>query len=172
MNVVSWSGAEATAPAVRAKRGQPLQPPRKLLVQAAGYAASGKGQEGGLVALMGASGSGKSTLLNALAGRTTLDAGELMLNGCKYDSRTSEKIGFVPQNDQLFSTLSVLETLKLHVTLRATADGPTEDAQFEALLRTLDLQDCMHIRIGEPGVTTGRRKGVSGGERKRIAIAL
>ena len=99
-----------------------------------------------------------------------LDTGELMLNGCKYDKRTSESIGFVPQNDQLFSTLSVLETLKLHAKLRAS--GTTADAQFDALLETLDLQGCMHTRIGEPGVTSGRRKGVSGGERKRIAIAL
>ena len=44
MVVVSWRGVEATAPAVRAKRGQPPPPPRKILVEAAGYAASGTGE--------------------------------------------------------------------------------------------------------------------------------
>jgi hypothetical protein len=59
-----------------------------------------------------------------------------------------------------------METIRLHATLR----GVTK-CNFEALLASLELGAVANTRIGEAGAT-GRRKGLSGGERKRVATAL
>ena len=166
-NILHFRNLDANAPNMRPapywlKRN-------KILEGVSGYASSGPGPEGGLVALMGASGSGKSTLLNFIAGRAKPDAGELMLNGAAYDEHTSTVVGFVPQSDQLFATLSVMETLRLHASLRGVAAASA--SRLSEILASLGLADSAETRVGEPGAS-GRRAGLSGGERKRLSIAL
>ena len=166
MPILTWKDISASVPPPKPKQ-QPPQLPRKILTAASGYACSGPGAEGGLVAIMGASGSGKSTLLSFLAGRAAPDSGTRMIDFEPYTSQASRSIGFVPQNDKLFSTLSVLETMKLHAALR----GVGTSFDFDALLGTLGLTAVANTRVGEAGAT-GRRRGISGGERKRVAMAL
>lgn len=167
---VAWCDVSVSVP------GKKKTPARTILRCASGYAAAGSGAEAGLVALMGASGSGKTTLLSCLAGHAEADAGELALEGRPYDRTTSARVGYVPQTDRLFATLTVLETLRLGAALRGArpsagrADA-ADDARLDALLRRLGLELVANTRIGEPGAT-GKRRGVSGGERKRCALAL
>jgi len=70
-----------------------------------------------VLALIGASGSGKSTLLRLMAGLETFDGGYLMVNNVPVDQTTTEvyrkKVGFVFQDHNLFSHLSIFENIAL-----------------------------------------------------------
>eukprot|EP00966_Prymnesium_polylepis_P269919 6235669-Prymnesium_polylepis.1 len=50
--------------------------------------------------------SGKTTLLTILAAHEPCASGDVRLDGVPYDGSTGAKIGFVPQADRLFSTLT------------------------------------------------------------------
>ncbi len=165
---VAWHNVTASTP------GTKKEPPRQILSSVSGWA-SGDGSSG-IVALLGASGSGKTTLLTVLAGRSQATSGELKLNGQPYGTATSASVGFVPQTDRLFGTLTVRETLRLGATLRGSrlsvsAKEPLSDERLDALIVQLGLQAVANTRIGEPGAI-GRKRGISGGERKRLSIAL
>ena len=103
VHTVAWDGVSAVLPATK------KQPARTILSEASGYVRAGK--DSGLCAVLGPSGSGKTTLLTLLAGHEPCAAGTLTLDGAPYDARTAARVGFVPQQDQLFSTLTVKETL-------------------------------------------------------------
>ena len=101
--VLAWDGVTAVVPATK------KAPAKTILSSATGVVRAGAG--GGLCAVLGPSGSGKTTLLTILAGHEPPASGRLTLDGAPYDARTAARVGFVPQVDQLFSTLTVLETL-------------------------------------------------------------
>lgn len=165
---VAWVDVTCTAPGPTRTAAR-----RTLLVNASGYACSGNGSNGGIVAVMGASGSGKTTLLTLLAGHTQADAGSIKLNGGPLKSSS---VGFLPQFDFLFESLTVLETLRLGSSLRGARLSPAaadeqDDARLLALLTRLGLAHIVHSRIGQANAA-GKRRGISGGERKRCALAL
>ena len=87
MPTLYWRSIAASAPPPRTKKNAPPEPPRQILRASAGYACSGTGPEGGLVAVMGASGSGKSTLLSFLAGRAEPDDGTRTLKLAVFAAR-------------------------------------------------------------------------------------
>jgi len=102
----------------------------QVLYDAYGYACAGNGEadhagvptlegEGGLLGILGPSGSGKTTLLSILAGHTTPAWGRVLLDGEPYDADTPLRIGYVPQEDVLYSFLTVRETLTLSARLCA-----------------------------------------------------
>jgi ATP-binding cassette subfamily G (WHITE) protein 2 len=168
MNRVAWVELTCTAPGPTRTAAR-----RTLLVNASGYACSGNGSNGGIVAVMGASGSGKTTLLTLLAGHAQADAGSIKLNGGPL---RSSSVGFLPQFDFLFESLTVLETLRLGSSLRGARLSPSrhdeqDDARLLALLTRLGLAHVVHSRIGQANAA-GKRRGISGGERKRCALAL
>lgn len=106
-----------------------------MLYDAYGYACAGDGEsdpadeptlsgEGGLLGILGPSGSGKSTLLSILAGHTVPAWGRVLLDGEPYDANTPSRIGYVPQDDVLYSFLTVEETLALSARLCVRAHLP------------------------------------------------
>ena len=108
--VLAWDGVTAVVPATK------KAPAKTILSSATGVVRAGAG--GGLCAVLGPSGSGKTTLLTILAGHEPPASGRLTLDGAPYDARTAARVGFVPQVDQLFSTLTVLETLEFAQEMR------------------------------------------------------
>lgn len=73
------------------------------------------GEIGGL---LGRNGSGKTTLLKSIMGLVHIKAGQLFFNGQKIFRLEAHKIprlgiAYVPQNQRVFPTLTVLENLKL-----------------------------------------------------------
>ena len=108
--VLAWDGVTAVVPPTK------KAPAKTILSSATGVVRAGAG--GGLCAVLGPSGSGKTTLLTILAGHEPPASGRLMLDGAPYDARTAARVGFVPQVDQLFSTLTVLETLEFAQEMR------------------------------------------------------
>ena len=130
-----------------------------------------KEESGRLVGIMGGSGSGKSTLLNVLNGNYPPSSGEIKINGIGlYESPKLLEgvIGFVPQDDLLIEELSVFENLYYNAKL---CFGNYEDDKLIELVNevliSIGLFEAKDLKVGNP-----LSKTISGGQRKRLNIAL
>jgi ABC-type multidrug transport system ATPase subunit len=128
-------------------------------------------QGGRLVGIMGGSGSGKSTLLNVLNGNYRPSKGSVFINGVDiyhYKKQARKWMGYVAQDDILFEELSVFENLYYSAKL----DYPDWQEEklvkkVDAVLRAVALLECRDLRVGSV-----LDKTISGGQRKRLNIAL
>jgi len=129
-----------------------------------------------LTALMGPSGSGKTSLLNALAGRTKFAkgltfTGEISANHQVVTnwSQHRRRCAYVEQDDLLFHTLTIFETINLAAELRLPRSMSKTDreARVDSVIAELGLRKCRDTRIGNE-----MTRGISGGERKRVSIAI
>ncbi|EFN53135.1 hypothetical protein CHLNCDRAFT_32365 [Chlorella variabilis] len=131
---------------------------------------SGACEPGEMLALMGPSGGGKTTLLSILGGRApklTKQDGRATFNGSKLNKRVKRQIGFVLQDDLLYSTLTVQETLYFAAMLRLPKHKTKAQKleRVDAVIKALGLGRCRDTIIGDH-----MRRGVSGGERKRVSV--
>ena len=128
-------------------------------------------QSGRLVGIMGASGAGKSTLLHVLNGTSLPTEGEVLINGINIhsgDPSIDGIIGFVSQDDLLIEELSVYQNLYYNAKL--CFENYTEDQLVETVHRVLvnlGLFEIKDFQVGSP-----LNKKISGGQRKRLNIAL
>ena len=128
-------------------------------------------ESGQLLGVMGASGAGKSTLLNILNGTTAPTSGAVMINGIdiyKEPELVKGLIGYISQDDLLIEDLTVFENLFYNAKL--CFDGYTEFQVTKAVmttLKSLGLYDIRNLKVGSP-----LNKKISGGQRKRLNIAL
>ncbi|KAF2150300.1 putative ABC transporter [Myriangium duriaei CBS 260.36] len=142
--------------------------PKVLLDNVSGIARAGE-----LLALMGPSGSGKTTLLNVLANRVaTIEAdirAGIYLNGASVDpSITREIAAYVEQDDALVGSLTVSETLDFAARLSL----PKSISKDERLERIKSLLDAFGLRAqASTLVGTPIRKGISGGQKRRLSVA-
>ncbi len=126
---------------------------------------------GHLVGIMGGSGSGKSTLLNVLNGNLKPSKGSVTLNGHHVHqevSLTRDKMGYVAQDDILFEELTVLENL--YYSAKLDFPNESDDAvlgRVQKVLRSVGLTEVSDLRVGSV-----LDKTISGGQRKRLNIAL
>lgn len=126
---------------------------------------------GKLIGIMGASGSGKTTLLNVLAGWIQPEKGEIRINGLdlhKDKDRIHGVIGYVSQDDLLIEELTVYQNL--YYNARLCFGNLTEagiDQRVMEVLRNLGLDQRKDLRVGST-----LEKTISGGQRKRLNIAL
>ncbi len=127
--------------------------------------------QGRLVGIMGASGSGKTTLLNVLCGIDNPSQGEVLINGLNLHSKGHEimgTIGYIPQDDLLIEELTVYQNLFYNAKL---CFGKKTDHELKIMvdqvLNKLGLEDKKDLKVGSP-----QKKIISGGQRKRLNIAL
>lgn len=119
------------------------------------------------VALVGGSGVGKTTLLNALSGLHPARKGTVLYNGQDYYRHLddfSTQIGYVPQDDIMHSRLTVSEALYYTARLRLPNDFTRGQ-----------IKERVNEVLEDVGLTSRRRhlvRSLSGGERKRVSIAL
>ncbi len=125
-----------------------------------------------MVALMGTSGAGKTTLLNALCGYSKPSQGVVYYNGqdlySNYD-QFRNLIGYAPQDDIMHRELTVYEALYFTAKLRLPDDfSPVElDGRVRKAIAQVNLTGTENVLIGSP-----EKKGISGGQRKRVNIAM
>ena len=124
---------------------------------------------GELVALMGPSGAGKTTLLEVLSGMRRPSAGEVLINGVPLAANQPGRVGYVPQEDVMHRDLTVYEVLFHAARLRLPRDLPNR-AVREHVLKLLDRMGLAHVR--DTLVGGEQVRGISGGQRKRVNIAL
>lgn len=129
---------------------------------------------GGFWAIMGASGGGKTTLLSTLSLRLDTNVidvvGDFRLNGEKYSKHLLKSASaYVMQDDLLHAELTVFETLSYAADLRLPK-GYSKDQRLERVEEVLELMGIGYCRGTIIGDT--RRKGISGGERKRVCVAV
>ncbi|GAA5989967.1 hypothetical protein JCM5350_002350, partial [Sporobolomyces pararoseus] len=126
--------------------------------------------------IMGPSGAGKSSLLQMLAGRLSSGAmsdfsstGTIKLNGKDYDASLASLVAFVEQEDtHHLPALTVRETLRYAARLRLKNSTAAQcEARAEEVLRMLGLKDCADNLVGGELV-----KGISGGEKRRLSLAV
>jgi ABC-type multidrug transport system ATPase subunit len=128
-------------------------------------------ESGRLVGIMGASGAGKSTLVNVLNGTLEPSAGEVLINGINIHNnktKTEGYIGYVSQEDFLIEELTVFENLYYNAKLCFDnySDEKIEE-MVNDLLVNLGLFENKDMKVGSP-----LNKKISGGQRKRLNIAL
>uniref|UniRef100_A0A183CHT4 ABC transporter domain-containing protein n=1 Tax=Globodera pallida TaxID=36090 RepID=A0A183CHT4_GLOPA len=128
---------------------------------------------GEVLALMGASGAGKTSLLNILTQRnlsTLRFSGHICLNGKDIDKHLLRKISaYVQQEDLFIGTMTVVEHLRFMAVLRMGKNytKAERERRVQNVMKELGLTHCADTIIGWPH----RLKGLSGGERKRLAFA-
>ena len=116
---------------------------------------------------------GKSTLLNTLACRldvNTTVSGEMRLNGRPYAATELKKMsGYVMQDDLLNPNLTVRETLYYTAALRLPASSNESDRalRINEVIQEMGLTGCQNVIVGDPS-----KKGISGGERRRVCIGM
>lgn len=131
-----------------------------------------KAMPGDMIALMGPSGAGKTTLLMTLNGYLPPTSGQVRINGedlyAIYDALRGS-IGYVPQDDIVHPELTVFEAVKYSARFRLPPDYSEAeiDARVEQTLKDLGLDSLKNLEIGKP-----EKKVLSGGQRKRVNIAL
>lgn len=128
-------------------------------------------EKGSLVGIMGASGAGKTTLLNILSGNIRPTEGSVRINGLDLHSRMDKLkgvIGLIPQDDLLIEELTVFQNLYYNASLcfRKTSKKDLHILVNKTLL-SLGLQDIQDLKVGTP-----YNKLISGGQRKRLNVAL
>ena len=119
---------------------------------------------GEIVAIIGPNGAGKSTLLKSLVGILRLNSGKIMLGDEDVTNRPPEDlakrgVGYVPQVNDIFEPLTVLENLEMGGYLLSSSQVRARVGQVGDVFPQL------------PPLLKRRADKLSGGERKMLAIA-
>ncbi|KAM3302812.1 hypothetical protein P3S67_013842 [Capsicum chacoense] len=133
---------------------------------------SGKLSPGRVSAVMGPSGAGKTTFLSALTGKAAgcTVTRVILLNGKPEPVQSYKKIiGFVPQNDIVHGNLTVEQNLWFSARCRLASDLPKPEKVLvvERVIESLGLQPVRDSLVG-----TVEKRGISGGQRKRVNVGL
>ena len=102
------------------------------------------------VAILGPSGSGKTTMLNIIGGLDRYDSGDLIINerstkefkNKDWDAYRNNCIGFVFQNYNLISHLSILENVELGMTLSGVSAKKKKKEVFGSIKKSWFTRTC------------------------------
>ncbi|XP_019321149.1 ATP-binding cassette sub-family G member 8 isoform X2 [Panthera pardus] len=132
-----------------------------------------KVRSGQMLAIIGSSGCGRASLLDVITGRGhggKIKSGQIWINGQPSTPQLVRKyVAHVRQHDHLLPNLTVRETLAFVAQLRLprTFSQAQRDKRVDDVIAELRLRQCAHTRVGNAYV-----RGVSGGERRRVSIAV
>lgn len=120
--------------------------------------------EGGLTVVIGPNGAGKTTLLRTIYGLTTLFKGEVIYKGYnitnwKPERISGEGIAYIPQENNFFPSLRVIENLKLPSSKKPLT-------YEERIGKVFDLFPVLRERQNQ------RAETLSGGEARMLAVGL
>ena len=143
--------------------------PLKIL---SGISASVK--SGHVLAIMGPSGAGKTSLLNILTCEDIGGApvGKVTLNGVQLTSKLyTSHCAYVRQTDTLWPYLTPREYIEMASAMYGTdSDAEPSVDPVENVLKSVGLISCQHTKVG--GGPGGGKSGLSGGQKRRLSLAL
>lgn len=118
--------------------------------------------EGEIAVVVGPNGAGKSTAMKAVFGMLGLRSGRVLMNGeditaLKPQERVRKGMGFVPQTNNVFPSLTVLENLEMGAFVRA-------DDVADTLSQVLELFPVLREKAEQPAGE------LSGGQRQQVAV--
>ncbi len=162
------TNVSATAGPVESRTGVPVVEVRSVT---AGYLpgvniltdCSLTAYDGELIGIIGPNGAGKSTLLKSIFGQVKVREGEILLNGdtitnLKANKLVSKGVGFVPQSNNVFPTLTIRENLEMGMFQKPK--GLAERLAF-----VTDIFPELGKRLSQ------RAGSLSGGERQMVAMS-
>jgi putative ABC transport system ATP-binding protein len=124
-------------------------------------------KKGEFVSIVGPSGAGKSTLMNIIGCLDNASSGEYYLDeintNCNDNALAeirNKKIGFIFQNYNLLSKLSVLENVELPLIYQGIGSGQIRKRAMESLEKVGLVSHIKH-----------KPSELSGGQKQRVAIA-
>jgi len=124
---------------------------------------------GEFVGLIGPSGSGKTTLMLLLNGYNNPSKGSVYINGVNlHKEKESFKgfSGYVPQDDIIHRELTVEKSLLYNARLRLPDHSVEERmTRVHQVINDLGLSGTENVIVGTP-----EKKGISGGQRKRVNL--
>ncbi|KUF99490.1 NADP-dependent alcohol dehydrogenase C 2 [Phytophthora nicotianae] len=112
---------------------------------------------------MGPSGSGKTTLLGEVTG-------DIELNGEARVAKTFRAVtSYVAQEDSLLGSFTVLETMRMaaKLSLPNSVTSKQIETRVDDVVEAMGLATCRHTLVGDIF-----RKGLSGGQKRRLSIAI
>lgn len=120
------------------------------------------------VSILGPSGSGKTTLLNIIGGLDHYDTGDLIINNRStknykendWNAYRNNCIGFIFQNYNLISHISILENVEMGMTLSGVS-SKEKRKRAKDVLKRVGLSEHAHKKPNQ----------LSGGQMQRVAIA-
>ena len=118
--------------------------------------------EGEIAVVVGPNGAGKSTAMKAVFGMLELRSGRVLMDGeditaLKPQERVRKGMGFVPQTNNVFPSLTVLENLEMGAFVRA-------DDVSNTLSQVLELFPVLKEKADQPAGE------LSGGQRQQVAV--
>ncbi len=123
-----------------------------------------------LTCILGKSGAGKTTLMSLLSGQLLegdLD-GSIKVGNNNFNKKLiKKKIAYVKQKDILSENLTVFELISLCAKLKIKSSKELLNKKVNDIITILELDSCKNILIGNDS-----KKGISGGQKKRVSIAL
>ena len=122
--------------------------------------AVGKGQ---VAVVAGPNGAGKSTLVKSIVGHLRCTSGKVVVDGNDITNKAVERIarggvGYVPQNDDVFGSLTVNENLEMGGYLLRRREVPARIEEIYGMFPALAKMRHRHV------------SKLSGGERKMVAM--
>ena len=125
--------------------------------------------EGDYIAITGTSGSGKSTLLSILGLMNKPSNGSYLISGINTQDLTNDsiatvknrEIGFIFQNFNLLSHLTVFDNVALPLTYNSTVKRNEYKIKVQEALRQVSMEDFANKKPNQ----------LSGGQQQRVAIA-
>ena len=130
--------------------------------------------------IMGPSGSGKTSLLNLISGRLSSNfltkytsSGDIYMNNYHITEYTLVRpicSYVVQEDDHLLSSITVRETLTFAAKLRLSKSNLSSEEQnyiVDDIILKMGLRDCANTMVGNDLI-----KGISGGEKRRLSIAI
>lgn len=119
--------------------------------------------KGRIAVVAGPNGAGKSTLVKTIVGHLRCASGRVLINGEDITNRPAEKIarggvGYVPQNNDVFGSLTVNENLEMGGYLLRRREVPARIDEIYGMFPALAVMRNRHV------------SRLSGGERKMVAM--
>ena len=165
--VLSWADIEYNVQAKVKTDGKFVKANKTIVQPTTGFAMPGE-----MLALMGTSGSGKTSFLDCLGNRVLSKKvkGSISFNGKHMNLKQQRKIlSYVAQEDTLMGSLTVFETVmfaaRFHYGFSLTNDKLS--VLVENTLHSMGLEDAANTVVGDIF-----RKGLSGGQKRRLSIAI